>query len=67
MEEYPDGIAIDGPQTILGKVNAHHDHRIIMTAAIAGLIALDDVTIDSIAAVATSFPSFWESLGVVGC
>ena len=42
VEEYEDGIAIDGPQSIAaGSVHCFGDHRIIMTAAI-GLLAHQD-------------------------
>ena len=63
VEEYDDGIAIEGPQPIRGGfVRCFGDHRIVMTAAIAGLISSTDVTIDSITSVDTSFPSFWSLL-----
>ena len=63
VEEFEDGIAIEGPQSIEGGlVHCFHDHRIIMTAAIAGAVSSTEVTIDSIDSVATSFPSFWSLL-----
>ena len=66
VEEYEDGIAINGPQTIMGgTVGCFGDHRIVMTAAIAGLISSNAIIIDSTASVNTSFPSFWSLLNTL--
>ncbi|SFR37524.1 3-phosphoshikimate 1-carboxyvinyltransferase [Marinobacter gudaonensis] len=57
----PDGIVIDGGQTIGGgTVNSHGDHRIAMSFAVASLRAAGDITINDCANVATSFPGFVE-------
>lgn len=59
----PDGFRIRGRQRILGgETTSHGDHRIAMTAAIAGLIAEQPTTVRDVACVATSFPNFWELL-----
>ncbi|MBX9732416.1 MAG: 3-phosphoshikimate 1-carboxyvinyltransferase, partial [Sphingomonas sp.] len=66
IEEFDDGLAINGSggaklpggATIASKL----DHRIAMSMAIAGLVARASVTIDDVAPVATSFPSFFETL-----
>ena len=66
IEEFDDGLAINGSggaklpggATIASKL----DHRIAMSMAIAGLAAQASVTIDDVAPVATSFPSFFETL-----
>lgn len=44
------------------NVHSHGDHRIAMSAAIAGLSASGDTIIDGWAAVATSYPGFDEEL-----
>lgn len=45
-----------------GEVVSHHDHRIAMCLAIAGLNADAPVTIHGAEAVAKSYPDFWEHL-----
>ncbi len=60
VEEYPDGARIRGGALRGGRVDSHGDHRIAMSAAIAGLRAQAPVTITDCANVATSFPGFFE-------
>jgi 3-phosphoshikimate 1-carboxyvinyltransferase len=43
-----------------GEVSAHHDHRIAMCFAIAGMFASDPITIEHAEAVSKSYPEFWE-------
>ena len=45
-----------------GRVEAHLDHRIAMTAAVAALISKDPVTISGWDSVATSYPTFLSDL-----
>jgi len=55
----PDGIIIDGGQTIGGgTVDSHGDHRIAMSFAVASLRAAGDIEVTDCANVATSFPGF---------
>lgn len=59
----PDGMIIHGGkpfQPQQGRIDSHHDHRISMAMAIAGLRAPESVVIDDCANVATSFPTFVE-------
>ncbi len=57
----PDGIIIDGGQTIGGgTVESHEDHRISMSFAVASLRANGPIRINDCANVATSFPGFVE-------
>ncbi|MGM0769574.1 MAG: bifunctional prephenate dehydrogenase/3-phosphoshikimate 1-carboxyvinyltransferase [Pseudomonadota bacterium] len=57
----PDGIVIEGGQTIGGgKVDSHGDHRIAMSFAVASLRAAGDIEVTDCANVATSFPGFVE-------
>lgn len=62
VEELADGLAITGSGGERlpggGTVAGLLDHRICMSAAIAGLMCRDPVTVDDIAPVATSFPGF---------
>ena len=46
MDETPDGMVITGPTRLHGgMVDAHRDHRMAMTFAVAGLIASEPVTV----------------------
>ncbi|WP_373296178.1 bifunctional prephenate dehydrogenase/3-phosphoshikimate 1-carboxyvinyltransferase [Marinobacter zhanjiangensis] len=57
----PDGIVIDGGQTIGGGVvDSHGDHRIAMAFAVASLRATGEIQVNDCANVATSFPGFVE-------
>jgi 3-phosphoshikimate 1-carboxyvinyltransferase len=63
VELFEDGCAIDGPVR-LGSVavETRLDHRIAMSMAVAQLFAGAPVTLDDVACVATSFPSFFALL-----
>lgn len=62
-----DGLVIPGRQRAKGgTVQSRGDHRIAMTAAIAGLVADAPVTVDDTACVETSFPGFVASLRALG-
>ncbi len=67
VEERPDGLIIEGPTRLSGAtVTSHGDHRIAMTAAIAGLLADGQSTILDAACIETSFPGFGDALRQVG-
>lgn len=62
-----DGLVIPGRQRAKGgTVQSRGDHRIAMTAAIAGLVANAPVTIEDTACVETSFPGFVPMLQALG-
>jgi 3-phosphoshikimate 1-carboxyvinyltransferase len=64
IELFEDGCAIEGPTPLRGvDVQTRLDHRIAMSMAIAQLFAGgDEVVLDDVACVATSFPSFFDLL-----
>ncbi|MEP3422134.1 MAG: 3-phosphoshikimate 1-carboxyvinyltransferase [Erythrobacter sp.] len=69
LEENEDGLVIRGtggdpiPGTPNGaNVETKLDHRIAMAMAIAGLVSRDGVSVDDIAPIATSFPTFMDLL-----
>lgn len=70
VEETEDGLIIDGTGGELlpggGTVEAKLDHRIAMSFVVAGLVSRDPVTIDDMAPVATSFPTFTTLLRGLG-
>lgn len=63
IEEQEDGFVILGPTKLRGaRVNAHNDHRLAMSLAVAGLIAESETIIEGWKCVADSFPNFSEML-----
>lgn len=67
IDETPDGATIHGgTQLGGGHVHAHGDHRIAMSAAIAGQVASSPVRIDDCDNVATSFPGFVDLASRIG-
>jgi 3-phosphoshikimate 1-carboxyvinyltransferase len=67
VEERPDGFRVPGGQRPgPGRVDAHGDHRIAMTAAIAATLGTGPVTIDGFTAVGTSYPGFLSDLEALG-
>jgi 3-phosphoshikimate 1-carboxyvinyltransferase len=64
IELFDDGCAIDGPTRLRGvEVETRLDHRIAMSMAVAQLFTDgEEVGLDDVACVATSFPSFFRLL-----
>jgi 3-phosphoshikimate 1-carboxyvinyltransferase len=65
-QEYEDGLAIQGsggdPIPGNAQVASKLDHRIAMSMVVAGLAAVQPITIDDVAPVATSYPAFFHTL-----
>ena len=58
-----DDILIDGPSILHGaELDARDDHRLVMTFAIAGLVATGKTTIHGAASAAISDPRFFDEL-----
>ncbi len=69
VDEHPDGLTIYGdPARPLrpGDVDADGDHRVAMCASILGLLAPPGTRIAGAGAIATSFPTFFETLEGLG-
>ncbi len=63
IQETSDGLVIDGPTPLhAAVVRSHGDHRLAMSLAVAALVAEGQTTIEDVACVATSFPTFWTLL-----
>ncbi len=63
IEERADGFVIAGKTELRGaRVQAHSDHRLAMSLAVAGLIAYGETIIEGWECVADSFPNFGETL-----
>jgi len=63
IEEYPDGVSINGPVQLKGaRVRSYGDHRIAMALAVAALTARGDTVIEGAECVDISYPGFFEEL-----
>ncbi len=63
IRETADGFAVRGPRRLSGvRVSSGGDHRIAMAAAVAALVADGATRIDDSAAVAVSYPGFFDDL-----
>ncbi|HEY6121711.1 MAG TPA: 3-phosphoshikimate 1-carboxyvinyltransferase [Pyrinomonadaceae bacterium] len=63
VEDYPDGLRVDGPTRLKGaRLDSHGDHRIALAFSIAALIAEGESEIAGPECVGISFPGFFELL-----
>ncbi len=65
-EELPDGLIVQGGGLRGGKTRGFGDHRVVMSAAIAGLAAPRGVEVDTAEAMAITFPDFCERMASLG-
>ncbi|HUM82086.1 MAG TPA: 3-phosphoshikimate 1-carboxyvinyltransferase, partial [Methanothrix sp.] len=65
IKERPDGLEITGGKLHGAKVHGHHDHRIVMALAVAGLVA-GDTEIDTAESVDVSYPGFFAQMKGLG-
>jgi 3-phosphoshikimate 1-carboxyvinyltransferase len=66
VEERPDGMAITGGRRLHGAaVSSGGDHRVAMALAVAGLIADGETLVDDVACIATSFPTFADTVNTL--
>jgi 3-phosphoshikimate 1-carboxyvinyltransferase len=61
-----DEMTITGGNISGANVDAHHDHRIVMAAAVAGLRASGDVVITGAEAINKSYPAFFNDMKKAG-
>ena len=68
VTEEHDVLTIHGDESSLSgaTVDGYHDHRIIMSLAVAGLVADGTTTVRGAEHVDVSFPRFFETLGDLG-
>ena len=66
VEESDDGAIVYGGRFNGGTVESHGDHRVAMSLALAGTIATDEVIVEDVAAVDTSFPGFCDCMASLG-
>jgi 3-phosphoshikimate 1-carboxyvinyltransferase len=66
VTEFDDGMEITGGGRLKGAtMTSHGDHRIAMSFAIAGLFAEGETIIEDVECVATSYPTFEQTLKLV--
>jgi len=66
VDESADGAIVHGGQFSGATVQSHGDHRIAMSLALAGTVASDEVLVEDVATVDTSFPGFCERMASIG-
>jgi 3-phosphoshikimate 1-carboxyvinyltransferase len=68
VEERPDALVVHGRENDLRgtAVDGHGDHRVVMSLAVAGLIAEGETTIRGAEHADVSFPEFFETLAGLG-
>jgi len=67
VEERPDGLVITGPTPLHGaRVGCSGDHRVAMSACVAGLIADGETVVEGAECIATSFPGFAGMMNDLG-
>lgn len=64
--ELADGIVVQGGGLRGGAVHGFGDHRIVMSAAVAGLAAPEGASVDTAEAMAVTFPDFCERMKSLG-
>ena len=66
IEEKPDGMIIFPSKLHGAQVSGHHDHRIVMALALAGMVAEGETIIDTAEAAAVTYPTFVEDFRKLG-
>ena len=67
VEERRDGMVVHGPARLRGAtIDAHLDHRIAMSFAVAGMVAEGETVIEGVECIGTSFPGFVGAMRGVG-
>jgi 3-phosphoshikimate 1-carboxyvinyltransferase len=61
IKETRDGLVIEGARTLRGgRADAHHDHRIAMSVALAAIRCTEEVSLFGWHNVDKSYPNFWN-------
>ena len=66
IQELPDGLVIRRSALRGCTVNGHHDHRVVMALAVAGLAARGETVIETAEAVSVTFPDFRDLMRSIG-
>lgn len=67
IEEVPDGLVIQGGTPLKGaQLHSYHDHRMVMALTVAAMGAAGVSTIEDVACVAKTYPTFAEDFQRIG-
>ena len=66
IEEHPDGFTLQGGCLKGGEVQAHGDHRLAMSLAVAGFAADAPISVQGAECINESFPGFTDTLQKLG-
>jgi 3-phosphoshikimate 1-carboxyvinyltransferase len=66
IEELEDGLVVRRSSLSRAPVNGHHDHRVVMSLAIAATQIAGGLSISTAEAAAVTFPGFWDLLRGLG-
>ncbi len=66
VAEQPDGLTVHSGTIQGGDVDGYNDHRLVMSWAIASLVAQKPIVIHGAEAVAKSYPDFWQDYQQLG-
>ena len=66
VDETDDGAIVHGGHFTGGTVQSYADHRVAMSLAVAGTVASDEVFVDDVESVDTSFPGFCDLMAALG-
>ena len=67
VEERPDGLAVRAGRLHGAKLNSLSDHRMVMTLAVAALVAEGQTFISDVECVKKTFPDFIAQMQGIGC
>jgi len=67
VEERPDGLVVGKSRLHGAKLSSRSDHRMVMTLAVAGLVAEGQTLITDIDCIKKTFPAFVEEMDSIGC
>jgi len=66
IEELPDGLIVQNSQLHAATLDSHHDHRIVMSLAVAAFATEGDTVIGDVECVDKSFPNFAKTMQQLG-
>jgi 3-phosphoshikimate 1-carboxyvinyltransferase len=66
IEERPDGLVIERSDLKPAEVDGHHDHRVVMSLAVAGSLIDSGTRISTAQAVDVTFPTFIDCMSGLG-
>jgi len=66
IEELDDGLVIRKSKLVGTTLSGHHDHRVVMSLSVAGMIAEGETLIDTAESASVTFPEFKKLMNLIG-